>query len=94
MVDGLQAALTTDWLMIFALGIFQLDIPNVMYTTALKFVPAIDAILVGMIEQVFNPVWVYLFIGETIGDWAFIGGILVLGGSLGRRYSKYRLSRN
>ena len=94
MVDGLQAGLTTDWLMIFVLGIFQLGIPYVMYTTALKFVPAIDAILVGIIEPVLNPVWVYLFIGETIGDWAFIGGILVLGGSLGRSYYKYRLSRN
>ncbi len=92
-VDGWQAGLTTDWWIIFFLGVFQLGIPYLMYTTALKYVPAIDAILVGMIEPVLNPLWVYFFIGETMGDWAFFGGVLVLGGSLGRSYYKFKLSK-
>lgn len=94
MMDGWQGGLMTDWVTIFLLGVFQLGIPYVMYTTALKYVSALDAILVGMIEPVLNPVWVYLFIGERMGDWAFIGGVLVLGGSLGRSYYKYRVNRN
>ena len=94
MVDGWQSHLINDWIMIFFLGVFQLGIPYVMYTTALMYVPAIDAILVGMIEPILNPVWVFLFIGERMGDWAFVGGVLVLGGSLGRSYLKYKHSRN
>ena len=52
---------------------------------------AIDAILTGMIEPVLNPIWVFLFIGEVIGEWAFIGGLMVLIGSLGRAYFKQKI---
>jgi drug/metabolite transporter (DMT)-like permease len=54
-------------------------------------VKAIDAILTGMIEPVLNPIWVFLFIGEVIGEWAFIGGLMVLIGSLGRVYFKQKI---
>ena len=80
-----------DLLIIFALGIFQLGIPYLLYTNALKYVKAIDAILTGMIEPVLNPLWVFLFLGEVMGEWAFIGGFMVLIGSLGRAYFKQRV---
>ncbi len=31
-----------------------------------------------MIEPLFNPVWVFLVVGEAPGFFAFIGGIIVL----------------
>ena len=80
-----------DWLIIFGLGIFQLGIPYILYTTALKYVSALDAILVGMLEPILNPIWVYIFIGEAMGEWAFIGGALVIIGTLGRVIIKQKL---
>ncbi|MDB9884954.1 DMT family transporter, partial [Candidatus Marinimicrobia bacterium] len=80
-----------DLLIIFALGLFQLGIPYLLFTKALKYVKAIDAILVGMIEPVLNPLWVFLFIGEGMSEWAFIGGSMVLIGSLGRAYFKQKV---
>ncbi|MBT3479086.1 MAG: EamA family transporter [Candidatus Marinimicrobia bacterium] len=80
----------SDWLILALLGVFQLGIPYVLYTLVLKHLPAIDAILIGMIEPVLNPIWVFLFVGETIGPWTFVGGAMVLSGSLGRSYFKYR----
>lgn len=44
-----------------------------------------------MIEPVLNPLWVFLFLGEVMGEWAFIGGSMVLIGSLGRAYFKQRV---
>ena len=58
---------------------------------ALRYVQAIDAILVSMIEPILNPVWVYLFVGEKIGEWALVGGILVLLGSVGRALIKLKI---
>jgi drug/metabolite transporter (DMT)-like permease len=83
---GFGNSSSIDLLIIFALGIFQLGIPYLLYTKALKYVKAIDAILTGMIEPVLNPLWVFLFIGEVMGEWAFVGGSMVLIGSLGRAY--------
>ena len=90
-VNNLSFNYQPDWLIIFGLGIFQLGIPYILYTKALKYVPAIDAILVGMLEPVLNPIWVFLFIGEAMGKWAFIGGILVIAGTLGSVLIKQKI---
>ena len=90
-IQGFSSTTQVDWFIIFGLGIFQLGIPYLLYTTALKYVSALDAILVGMLEPVFNPIWVYLFVGEAMGEWAFIGAALVIIGTLGRVFIKQKL---
>ncbi len=60
------------------LGIFQLGLPFVFYSTAIKYITAIDAVLIQTIEPLLNPIWVFLIIGETPGTWAVIGGAVVL----------------
>ena len=44
-----------------------------------------------MLEPVLKPIWVFLFIGEAMGKWAFIGGILVIAGTLGRELIKQKI---
>ncbi len=90
-IQGFSSTTQVDWFIIFGLGIFQLGIPYLLYTTALKYVSALDAILVGMLEPVFNPIWVYIFVGEAMGEWAFIGAALVIIGTLGRVIIKQKL---
>ncbi len=60
------------------LGIFQLGISYILYATAIKYIPALDAILIPIIEPLLNPLWVFLFIGEKPGIWSFAGGVVVL----------------
>ncbi len=60
------------------LGIFQLGLPFAVYSIALKYVTAIDAVLIQTIEPLLNPIWVFLVIGEEPGSWAIIGGAVVL----------------
>ena len=90
-IQGFSSTTQVDWFIIFGLGIFQLGIPYLLYTTALKYLSALDAILVGMLEPVFNPIWVYIFVGEAMGEWAFIGAALVIIGTLGRVIIKQKL---
>ena len=90
LIPSIPLITLTDGWIILILGVVQLGIPYILFTKALKYVPAIDAILLGAIEPILNPMWVFLFVGEAVGEWAFIGSILVLTGSIGRSYIKNR----
>ena len=87
---GLPVILTSvsldpvPWLLIVVLGVFQLGIPYVLYTTAIKYVTALDAIIYPIIEPILNPILVFLVLGEVLGSWAIFGGILVLTGVIAR----------
>jgi drug/metabolite transporter (DMT)-like permease len=60
------------------LGVFQLGLSYVLYSRAIKQVPALDAILIPVIEPVLNPLWVFLAMGERPGVWAIAGGLVIL----------------
>jgi drug/metabolite transporter (DMT)-like permease len=77
-----------SWLGMFLLGTLQIGLPYVFYSKAVKNVPAIDAVLIPMIEPILNPIWVFIFIGEVPGVWAILGGIIVLISILARTYRK------
>jgi len=70
--------LGSDWWPLLFLGIFQLGLPFVLYSAAIKYISALDAVLVQAIEPLLNPIWVFLVIGETPGLWAVFGGFIVL----------------
>lgn len=60
------------------LGVFQIGIAFLLFTTALKHVPALEATLIGTLEPILNPLWVAMFIGERPGTFALIGAAVVL----------------
>ncbi|HSW36472.1 MAG TPA: DMT family transporter [Candidatus Limnocylindrales bacterium] len=60
------------------LGIFQLGLPYFLYSVAIKHVTAMTASITTLIEPLFNPIWVFLFLGEAPGPWSLLGGALVL----------------
>ena len=66
-------------ILILILGTIQLGVPYILYTTAIKHVTALDAIIFPVIEPILNPILVFFILGETLGPWAFLGGALVLG---------------
>jgi len=68
----------TGWLWLLILGVFQLGIPSVFYSRAIKNATALEAVLIPVIEPILNPVWVFLILGELPGTSAFIGGAIVL----------------
>ena len=70
----------TNWSIIAYLGIFQIGLAFILFTKSIKHIPALEANLIGTLEPVFNPVWVYLFLGEAMGRSALLGGVVVLAG--------------
>jgi drug/metabolite transporter (DMT)-like permease len=68
-----------SWAGLLLLGTVQMGIPYVLFSIAVRHVPAVTAILIPMIEPVLNPAWVLLFLGETPGPMAILGGSIILG---------------
>ena len=82
MLQGLPSA--SSWLNLIFLGVFQLGLSYVLYSTAIKHITALEAILIPVIEPILNPVWVFLVLGEAPGPYAMIGGAIVLAAVTGR----------
>jgi drug/metabolite transporter (DMT)-like permease len=69
-----------NWLIIAFLGIFQIGLSFILYTLAIKHVPALEATLLGTLEPILSPLWVFLILGEKPGLLALLGALVVLGG--------------
>ena len=62
------------------LGIVQIGIAYTLFTLGMaRGIRSLDAGIVGYIEPVLNPVWVFLVIGERPSQWALIGGVIIVG---------------
>jgi drug/metabolite transporter, DME family len=68
-----------DWLTIAYLGVFQIGISYTLFTFGIvNGVRSFDASIIGFVEPLLNPLWVFLVVGETPGVWAMLGGALIL----------------
>jgi drug/metabolite transporter (DMT)-like permease len=63
---------------LIVLGVFQLGLPYILYSKAIKHVSALDAVLIPVLEPILNPIWVFLLLGESIGIWPMIGGAIII----------------
>ncbi len=63
---------------IFALGVIQLGIPYILLTLSSKNCPPLACSLLGAVEPLLNPVWVFIFSGEKPGVFALTGGVIVI----------------
>jgi drug/metabolite transporter (DMT)-like permease len=63
---------------LLVLGIFQLGLPYILYSKAVKYVSALDAVLIPVLEPILNPLWVFLLLEESIGMWPMIGGAIII----------------
>lgn len=70
----------TSWLTVAYLGIFQIGLAFILFTWSIKHIPALEANLIGTLEPILNPVWVFVFLGERMGAFALLGGLVVLAG--------------
>jgi drug/metabolite transporter (DMT)-like permease len=70
---------TKDVLAIVFLGVLQIGIAYILFTKGIaEGVRSLDASIIGFIEPLLNPVWVFLFIGEKPSNWALLGGAIII----------------
>lgn len=59
------------------LGVFQLGIAYMFFTTGIRSAPPVSASLVAGIEPILNPLLVAVVLGETLTPLSFVGGAIV-----------------
>lgn len=68
-----------DYLAVLFLGVFQIGIAYILFTEGIaKGVRSLDASIVGFVEPLLNPIWVFLFVGERPSVYALIGGAIII----------------
>ena len=68
-----------DVLSVIYLGVVQIGLAYTLFTVAMaRGVRSLDAGIVGYVEPVLNPIWVYLFLGERPTRWALLGGAIIV----------------
>jgi drug/metabolite transporter, DME family len=69
----------TDVFAVSFLGIIQIGIAYVLFIKGVvRGVRPLDASIIGFLEPILNPVWVYLMIGEKPSNWALLGGFVII----------------
>ena len=65
-------------LFLMLLGVVQLGIPYVLLAKAAEHCPPLACCLLGAVEPLLNPLWVFLLDGEAPGPRALAGGAVVI----------------
>jgi drug/metabolite transporter (DMT)-like permease len=72
-------ATTAESVGIAYLGVVQIGVSYALFAYAISKLSALESTLIGMIEPVLNPVWVFFGTGERPTPWAFLGAALIVG---------------
>jgi drug/metabolite transporter (DMT)-like permease len=78
-ITALEHMTMRDAASVLYLGVFQIGVAYTLFTLGMaRGVRSLDASIVGYIEPVLNPIWVFIFLGERPSGWALIGGSIII----------------
>jgi len=73
------------------LGIFQIGISYILFIKGVQAgTRPLDASIIGFIEPLLNPVWVFLFVAERPSNWAILGGTIIIATVVAHTLVQYR----
>ncbi len=90
-VAALPTMTSMDAFAVAFLGIFQIGISYILFIKGVTGgTRPLDASIIGFIEPLLNPVWVFLFVGERPSNWAILGGIIIIATVVVHTLNQYR----
>jgi drug/metabolite transporter (DMT)-like permease len=76
------------------LGIFQIGVSYILFIKGVTGgTRPLDASIIGFIEPLLNPVWVFIFVGEEPSTWAILGGAIIIATVVAHTLIQYRIKR-
>lgn len=63
---------------LIVLGAVQVGLAYVLFAKGSQLTSPVSASLIGLLEAILNPVWVYLFYGEKVGKYALLGATIIM----------------
>ena len=80
--SGISAIPVMTWfdlLCVSFLGIIQIGVAYILFIKGVTLgTSPLDASIIGFIEPLLNPVWVFFFYGERPSNWAILGGAIIV----------------
>ena len=67
-----------EWITIAYLGVCQIGLAYVCLTAGIRHLQALEVSLLLLVEPALNPVWTWIFRGESPGTWTIVGGAIIL----------------
>jgi drug/metabolite transporter, DME family len=84
-----------DALSVLYLGVVQIGLAYTLFTLGMaRGIRSLDAGIVGYIEPVLNPIWVFLFLKERPSQWALVGGAIIVSAVVAHTTLKARENRS
>lgn len=71
------AVSSTQLYVLLYMGVVQIGISYFIFNIGIKYVSATESMIIGMLEAIFNPIWVFFGVGEVPATTAVIGGIII-----------------
>lgn len=68
---------STQLYVLLYMGVVQIGISYFIFNIGIKYVSATESMIIGMLEAIFNPIWVFFGVGEVPAPTAVIGGIII-----------------
>lgn len=91
-ISALPSLTPIDILAVSFLGIVQIGIAYILFIKGVSGgTRPLDASIIGFIEPLLNPVWVFLFVGERPSNWALLGGAIIITTVVIHTLVQYRL---
>lgn len=76
-ISGAIAVIEFDLILCLGMGL-QAALGFSLLTFGAKYIPAAEVALLSLMEVLLGPIWVELFVGETVDEYTLIGGSIVL----------------
>ena len=70
---------TLDWIYSSGMGIFQIGLGFLLFTSGARHLKAVELTLLSLTEIIAGPLLVWVFLDEAPSKAAFSGGVLILG---------------
>lgn len=76
---GIPVVPLRDIAILVAMAVIQLALPLYLFVVGARYVPAVLAVLINLLDVLFNPFWTWLGVGEQPTANAAMGGALIIG---------------
>lgn len=90
-ITAFPTATWRDYAAVGFLGVFQIGISYILFIKGVRGgTRPLDASIIGFIEPLLNPVWVFIFVGERPSNWAVLGGTIIIATVIAHTLVQYR----
>lgn len=74
--EGVSMSVSEGLILIY-MGAIQIGISYMIFNEGIKYVSATESMIIAMLEAMFNPIWVFIGIGEKPSGFAIIGAAII-----------------